>query len=86
MPNYLNSLSVRNSEIHNEGTRHSNINLLCTKYKRKTKGHRTFTIRTLKDWNGMNAHISNNGSLARFKHNVFKCILDVQKVAMLFRL
>ena len=34
----------------------------------------------------MNAHISNNGSLARFKHNVFKCILDVQKVAMLFRL
>ena len=61
-------------------------NLLCTKYKRKTEGLRTFTIRTLKDWNGMNARIRNNGSQASFKHNVFKCILDVQKVAMLLRL
>ena len=34
----------------------------------------------------MNTHIRNNGSLARFKHNVFKCILAVQKVAMLLRL
>ena len=34
----------------------------------------------------MNAHIRNNGSLARFKHNVFKCILAEQKVVMLLRL
>ena len=71
-PIYLNSLLVRNSESHNRATRHSNINLVCPKYKRKTEGGRTFTTRTIKDWNCMNANIRNNGSLASFKHNVFK--------------
>ena len=66
-PSYLNSLLVRNSEIHNQATRESNINLMCPKYKRKTEGGRTFTIRTIKDWNCMNAHIRNNGSLASSK-------------------
>ena len=82
-PIYLNSLLVRNSEIHNRATRHSNINLVCPKYKRKTEGGHTFTIRTIKDWNCMNANIRNNGSLASFKHNVFKSFLAEQKAAML---
>ena len=85
-PIYLDSLLVRNSEIHNRATRHSNINLVCPKYKRKTEGGRTFTIRTIKDWNCMNANIRNNGSLASFKHNVFKSFLAEQKAAMLLRL
>ena len=71
-PSYLKSLLVRNSEIHNRATRHSNINLMCLKYKRKTDGGRTFTSRTMKDWNRMNAHIRNNDSLASIKRNVFK--------------
>lgn len=65
-------------QLENQATRHSNINLLCPEYKRKTDGSRTFTIRTIKDWNGMNAQIRNNGSLARFEHYDFKCILAVQ--------
>ena len=85
-PIYLNSLLVRNSEIHNRATRHSNINLVCPKYKRKTEGGRTLTIRTIKDWNCMNANIRNNGSLASFKHNVFKSFLAEQKAAMFLRL
>ena len=85
-PIYLSSLLVRNSEIHNRATRHSNINLVCPKYKRKTEGGRNFTIRTIKDWNCMNANIRNNGSLASFKHNVFKSFLAEQKAAMLLRL
>ena len=86
IPSYLNKLLVRNSEIHNRATRHSNINLMCPKYKRKSEGGRTFTIRTLKDWNCMNANIRNNGSLASFKHNVFKSFLAEQKAAMRLRL
>ena len=86
MPSYLNNLLVRNSEIHNRATRHSNINLMCPKYKRKSEGGRTFTIRTLKDWNCMNANIRNNGSLASFKHNIFKSFLAEQKAAMCLRL
>ena len=53
------------------------------KYKQKTEGGGTFTIRTLKDWNCINAHITNNGSLASFKHNVFKSFLADQKAVML---
>ena len=56
-PSYLSSLLVRNSEIYNRATRHSNIYLMRPKYKRKTEGGRTFTIRTIRDWNCMNAHI-----------------------------
>ena len=85
-PSYLHSLLVRNSEIHNRATRHSNINLMCPKYKRKTEGGRTFIIRTIQDWNCMNPNIRSNGSLARFKHNVFKSFLTEQKAAMLLRL
>ena len=81
IPSYLNNLLVRNSEIHNRATRHSNINLMCPKCKRKSEGGRTFTIRTIKDWNCMNANIRNNGSLASFKHNVFKSFLAEQKAA-----
>ena len=77
---------VRNSEIHNRATRHSNINLVCPKYKQKTEGVRTFTTSTIKDWNSMNANIRNNGSLASFKHYVFKFFLAEQKAAMLLRL
>ena len=84
MPSYLNNLSVGNSEIHNQATRHSNINLMCPKYKRRSEGH-TFTIRTIKDRNRMNANIRNNGSLASFKHNVFKSFLAEQKAAMCLR-
>ena len=90
MPSYLNNLLVRNSEIHNRATRHSNINLMCPKYKQKSGG-RTFTIRIIKDWNCMNANIRNNGSLASFKHdslNPFElnkrlqCTLDCNFVYM----
>ena len=79
MPSYLNNLLVRNSEIHNRATRHS-------KCKRKSEGGRTFTIRTIKDWNCMNANIRNNGSLASFKHNYLKSFLAEQKAAMRLRL
>ena len=85
-PSYLNSQLVRNSGINNRATRQSNINLICPMYKRKTEGGRTFTIRTIKDWNCMNAHIRNNGSLASFKRNVFKSFLAEEKAAMLIKL
>ena len=44
MPSYLNNLLpvVRNSEIHNQATRHSNISLMCPKDKRKSEGPHVF--------------------------------------------
>ena len=54
----LNSLLVRNSEIHNRTTRHSNINLMCPKYERKTEGDRTFLIRTIKTGIAFDSYIA----------------------------
>ena len=85
MPSYLNNLLVRNSEIHNQATRHSNISLMCPKDKRKSEGGHTFTIRTIKDRNCMNGNIRNNGLLTSFKHHVFKSFLAEQKAAMCLR-
>lgn len=87
MPSYLNNLLpvVRNSEIHNQATRHSNISLMCPKDKRKSEGGHTFTIRTIKNRNCMNANIRNNGWLASFKHHVFKSFLAEQKAVMCLR-
>ena len=45
---HSNGLLVTKAEIHNRATRHSNINLMCPRYKRKIEGGRTFTIRELK--------------------------------------
>ena len=52
-PSYIDKLLKRNSEIHGRTTRHSNLNLVCPKYKRKTEGGRTFTVRTIQSWNSI---------------------------------
>ena len=59
---------------------------MCLKYKRKIEGGRTFTVRIINDWNCMNAHIRNNGSLGSFKSNVFKSFLAEQKAVMFLKL
>ena len=81
-PSYLNSLLVRNSEIHNRGTRYSNINSINEKQKEVVLS----LLKTIKDWNCMNANIGKNGLLASFKHSVFKSFLAEQKAAMFLTL
>ncbi len=57
IPSYLNSLLVRNLDKHSWNTRYSNFNMLCHIYNRKTEGGRTFTVRTILDWNKLDLNV-----------------------------
>ena len=50
-PNYINSILKTNSEIHNRSTRFANLNVHCPIFKKNTEGRRTFSVRTIRNWN-----------------------------------
>jgi hypothetical protein len=75
-PVYINSMLVRNSDIHNRETCFSKINMICPRYNRVTEGGETFAVRTIKDWSTINVKIRNSASLYRFKQTIqglFRC-------------
>ena len=80
-PIYINSMLVRNSDIHNRETRFSKINMICPRYNRTTEGGKTFAVRAIKDWNTINVKIRNSASLYSFKHRLYKDFLDAQKLS-----
>ena len=43
----LDSLLVRNSDVHSREKRYSKFNMLCPRYKRKPEGGKTFAVRTI---------------------------------------
>ena len=77
---YINSMLMRNSDIHNRETRFSKINMICPRYNRITEGGKTFAVRTINDWNTINVKIRNSASLYSFKHRLYKDFLDAQKL------
>ena len=50
-PDYINSISKTNSKIHNRSTRFLNLNFHCPIFKKNTEGGRTFSMRTIRNWN-----------------------------------
>ena len=82
IPEYLRSMLVRNSDIHTRNTRFNNMNMVCPKYIRETEGGRTFTVRTIKDWNTLDASLRKQKSIASFKRSFYNQILTEQKSAM----
>ena len=50
-PDYINSILKTNSEIHNRSTRFANLNFHCPVFKINTEGGRTFSVRTIRNWN-----------------------------------
>ena len=80
-PDYLDSLLVRNSDIHERNTRYSNFNMLCPKFKRKTEGGRTFAVRTVTDWNKINLNMRKTRTVSNFKKNLYSQLLNEQKAA-----
>ena len=80
-PSYLNSLLARNSDRHSRNTRYSNLNMLCPIYNRKTEGGRTFTVRTIIDWNKLDLNVRSIHSAFSFRRSIYKQFLDDQKCA-----
>ena len=52
-PVYLKQMLKLNSDTHNRSTRFSNLNFNCPHYKNETEGGRTFTVRSIKEWNNL---------------------------------
>ena len=68
-PNYLNELLVINSNIHTKNTRYCNLNLFCPRYSYATEGGRSFTLRSIRDWNSLSRSLRILDSYSRFKLN-----------------
>ena len=73
---------VRNSGIHTRNISLNNMNMVCPKYIRETEGGRTFTVRTIKDWNTLDDSLHKQKSITSFKHSFYNQILSEQKSAM----
>ena len=82
IPEYLSTMQIRNSDIHTRNTRFNNMNMVCPKYTRETEGGRTFTVRTIKDWNALDVTLRKHKSIATFKRSLYTKILTDQKSAM----
>ena len=52
-PNYINELLILNSSMHTRNTRYCNLNLFCPRYSYATEGCRSFTVRSIRDWNSL---------------------------------
>ena len=44
--------------------------MVCPKYTIETEGGRTFTVRTIKDWNALDVTLRKQKSIATFKRSL----------------
>ena len=61
-----------------------NLNLSCHRYKRNTEDSKTFSVRTIKEWNSLSAELKRRRSVKCFKHSLFKQVLNYQIHTQLF--
>ena len=83
-PNYLNELLVINSSMHTRNTRYCNLSLFCPRYNYATEGGRSFTVRSIRDWNSLPRSLRVLNSYSRFKTRLFKKLLVTQKKDLSF--
>jgi len=83
-PNYLNKPLVINSNMHMRNTRYCNLNLFCPRYSYATEGGRSFTVRSIRDWNSLPRSLRILDSYSCFKTRLFKKFLVTQKKDLSF--
>ena len=49
-PSYINDLLVLNSAINDRNSRNGSLNFVCPRFKRESKGGRTFSVRAARLW------------------------------------
>ena len=68
-----------NSDTHNRSTRFSNLNFNCPRYKNETEGGgRTFTVRSIKEWNNQDKDLKELKNAKAMKKKVMKNLLSKQ--------
>ena len=83
-PNYLHELLISNSSMHTRNTKYCNLNLFCPRYSYATEGGRSFTVRSIRDWNSLPRALRVLDSYSRFKTSPFKKCLVTQKKDLSF--
>ena len=83
-PVYLKQMLKLNSDTHNRSTRFSNLNFNCPRYKNETEGGRTFTVRSIKEWNNLDKDLKELKSAKALKKKVINNLLSKQNSNMNF--
>ena len=78
-PDYINSILKTNSEIHNRSTRFANLNFHCPVFKKNTEGGRTFSVRTIGNWNKMSTDVKKVKNVKSFKKKLNTNLIAKQK-------
>jgi len=78
-PDYINSILKTNSEIHDRSTGFANLNFHCPVSKKNTEGGRTFSVRTIGNWNKMSMDVKKVKNVKFFKKKLYTNLIVKQK-------
>ena len=78
---YINSILKTNSEIHNRSTRFANLNFNCPLFKKNADGGRTFSVRTIRNWNELSMDVKKVKNVKPFKKKLYTNLTAKQKEA-----
>ena len=78
-PDYMNSILKTNSEIHNRTTRFANLNFHCPVFKKNTEGGRTFSVRTIRNWNELSFDVKKVKNVKSFKKKLYTNLISKQR-------
>ena len=89
-PDYINTILKTNPEIRNWSTRFANLNFHCPVFKKNTEGGRTFSVRTIRNWNELSMDVKKVKNVKFFKkklytnliakQNSFECLISIKSV------
>ena len=75
-PAYMSQMMLRNADINERVTRHGLKNLVCPRFKRESKGGRSFTICSIRFWNSLPNGLKTVQGLSTFKKAIFQHFND----------
>ena len=78
-PDYINSILKTNSEIHDRSTRFANLKLNFPVFKKNTEGGRTFSVRTIRNWNELSMDVKKVKNVNFFKNKLYTNLIAKQK-------
>ena len=78
-PDYINSILKKNSEIHNRSTRFANLNFHCPVFKKHTVGGRTFSVRSIRNWNELSFDVKKVKNVKSFKKKLYTNLISKQR-------
>ena len=78
-PDYTNSILKTNSEIHNRSTRFANIKFHCPVSKKNTEGGRTFSVRSIRNWNELSIDVKKVKNAKSFKKKLYTNLISKQR-------